>query len=514
MAVPPSADRTQPPSLFKRRIPPRWAVFSAAVLSLLGGSLWLRVTAQGSGEPVRAAVRANSMAILSFTNASPDSAENYLGRGVAGELTRLLNDLPGLRVAPRSSAFAVQRGNGDPRVIGRRLNVGAVLQGSIRRSGERLRVNAHLVDVDDGFDLWSETYERTTADLLAIQDEITSAVAGTLRIPSAGDATALPNHATDNLAAYDAYLAGTYLLERFTPGTTPRAINYLSRAVRLDTSFALAYVALAGAYLRRGGVESEPPLVAMPLAKEAAARALELDSTLAEAHITLGNIQFGYDRNWRNAEVEFRRAIALEPSSPDAYHAYSHYLLAMGRIDEAREAAERAMQLSPLAPELIRHVGWHYLHVRDYGRAREALWRAIDLDPSAWRPHLDLALVEQVDGNYSAAESHLRTPLRVAPQRAEIQVALGQVYALSGRADSARTILRRLLDDSEQRYISPYLIGALQGSLGQRTQAFASLNRAVKERSDLVAYLRIDPRVDSLRADRRFPQLLRQLRLP
>jgi tetratricopeptide (TPR) repeat protein len=186
----------------------------------------------------------------------------------------------------------------------------------------------------------------------------------------------------------------------------------------------------------------------------------------------------------------------------------------MGRIDEATDAGKRALELSPAAPELTRHLGWHYLHVRDYARAREALWRAIELDSSAWRPYLDLALVEQVAGNYGEAETHLQIPLRVAPQRAEVQVAQGQLYALSGRADSARAVLRGLHEAAQQRYVSPYLIAALQGSLGQRTQAFASLNRAVREQSDLVAYLRIDPRVDSLRTDRRFPRLLRQLRLP
>ena len=513
MSAIPGADRTPPPNLLQNRIPPRWAFFSVAVLSLLGLSLWLRATAPESAEPVRAAVRPNSMAILPFTNASPDSADDYLGYGVAVELTRSLNQLPGLRVAARSSAFGVQPGSDDPRITGRRLNVGSVLQGSIRRSGDRLRVSAHLVDVNDGFDLWSETYERPAADIFAVQDEIRDAVAGTLRLASARDSTRLPP-VTGNLAAYDAYLAGRYLLEQLIPGTAPRAINYLTRAVRLDSSFAVAYAALAEAYLRRGGVEAEPPLVAVPLAKAAATRALELDSTLAEAHTTLGDIEFGFERNWRNAEIEFRRAVALEPSSPEAYHAYSHYLLALGRIDEATEAGERAIQLSPAAPELTQHLGWHYLHVRDYGRAREALWRAIELDSAAWRPHLDLALVEQVAGNYGQAETHLRIPLRVAPQRAEVQVALAQVYALSGRSDSARAILRRLLETSEVRYVSPYLIGALQGSLGQRNQAFASLSRAIRERSDLVAYLRIDPRVDSLRADRRFARLLRQLRLP
>ncbi len=513
MSAPSSAEPARPRRLLQRHIPPRWAFFTAAVFFLSLASAWLRMTAPRSAEPIRAAARANSVAVLPFTNASPDSSDNYLGYGVAAELTRLLDQQAGLRVVPRSSAFGVQPGNDDPRITGRRLNVGAVLQGSIRRSADRLRITAHLVDVDDGFDLWSETYERPAGDILAIQDEIRDAVVGTLRTPGAGSPPP-PAHPTANLAAYDAYLAGRYLLEQFTPGTAPRAINYLTRAVRLDTSFALGYATLAEAYLRRGGVESEPPLVAVPLAKAAATRALELDSTMAEAHITLGNIQFGYDRNWRGAEIEFRRAIALKPSLPEAYHAYSHFLLAMGRIDEAREAGERAIQLSPEAPELIRHLGWHHLHVREYGRARETLWRAIELDPGAWRPHLDLALVEQAAGNYAEAQAHLRIPLQVAPQRAEIQVTLGQVYASSGRIDSAEAVLRRLHEASEQRYISPYLIGALQGSLGQRTEAFVSLNRAIRERSDLVAYLRIDPRLDSLRTDRRFSRLLRQLRLP
>lgn len=514
MSAIPGAQRTPPPNLLQNRIPPRWAFFSAAVLSLLVVSLWLRATAPGSREPVRAAVRANSMAILPFINASPDSSQDYLGPGLAAELTRAFNQLTGLRVAARSSAFGLQQPDGDPRIIGRRLDVATVLQGSVRRSSDRLRVTAHLVDVDDGFDLWSETYERPTGDIFAIQDEIRDAVAGTLRLPSAGDSTLRPARATGNLAAYDTYLAGCYLLEQRIPGTAPRAIDYLTRATQLDTSFAHAYAALAEAYLSGGDLEALPPLVAVPLAKAAAVRALELDSTLAEAHATLGAIRFGHDRDWGRAETEFRRAIALGPGSPEAYQHYSRYLLAMGRIDESWEASERALRLSPTSPLIMQHLGWHYLHAREYDRGREALGRAIEMDSAAWRSHFDLAVLELAAGNLTEGEARLRIPLQVAPERAEVQVALGQVNALSGRADSARAVLRRLQEASEQRYISPYLIGALQGSLGQRSQAFASLNRAVKERSDLVAYLRIDPRVDSLRTDRRFPRLLRQLRLP
>jgi serine/threonine-protein kinase len=454
------------------------------------------------------------MAILPFVNASPDSSDNYLGHGVAAELTRTLNEMTGLRVAARSSAFGLKQTGGDLRILGRRLNVGTVLQGSVRRSGDRLRVTARLVDVDEGFDLWSETYERTPADLLAVQTEIRDALAGTLRLPGAGDSALQPVRPTSSLAAYDAYLAGRYLLEQRTSGTAPRAIAYLTRAIRADSGFAQAHATLAEAYLRRGDAEALPPLVAVPMAKAAALRALELDSTLAEAHTTLGAIHFEHHRNWRGAEVEFRRAIALQPGSPEAYQQYSRFLIAMGRIDESREASERALQLSPASPLMVQHLGWHYLHAREYGRAREALWRAMEMDSTAWRPHLELALVEQAAGNYQEAETRLQVPLRVAPERAEVQAALGQVYALSGRTEEAKTILQQLRQAAEQRYISPYLIACVQASLGLRTQAFAFLDRAVRGRSDFVAYLRIDPRVDTLRTDRRFARLLRQVRLP
>jgi serine/threonine-protein kinase len=494
-------------------VPPHWLFFSVAVLGLLVVSLWLRASVPARSQPAPIAVRPNSMAILPFINASPDSANDYLGHGVGAELTHALSRLSGLRVADRSSAFALPR-DGDPQVTGRRLNVGTVLQGSVRRSGDRLRVTAHLVDVDEGFDLWSETYERAPAEIFDVQDEIRNAVAATLRLPGVADSTAAPERPTTSLAAYDAYLAGRYLLDQRIPGAAPRAIDYLTRAVRLDTSFAQANAALAEAYLRRGDIEALAPLVAAPLAKQAAVRALELDSTLAEAHATLGTIRFGYDRDWSGAETEFRRAISLEPTWPDAYTQYSRFLLAMGRIDESRAAGERAVRLSPVSPLMVQHLAWHYFHARRYDRAREALWRAIEMDSTAWRPQLDLAAVELAAGNLSEAEARLRIPLEVAPERAEVQVALGQVYAGSGRTEESKAILLGLRQAGEQRYVSPYLIACLQASLGMKSQALAFLGRSIRERSDLVVYLRSDPRVDSLRTDRRFARLLRQLRLP
>lgn len=489
-------------------------LFGVAVLGLLAVSLWLRAAAPVRTEPVRTAVRPSSLAVLPFVNANPDSADNYLGYGVGSELARTLHGLPGLSVATRSSTFSAGARPEDPRSVGRRLNVSTVLEGSVRRAGDRLRVTAHLVDVNEGFDLWSDTYDRAFADLLTVQREIRQAIAAAMRIPVINDTASALSGPTGNPEAYDAYLAGTYLLEQARPEAARDAVAQLNRAVRLDSSFALAYAALAQAYLPSGGLQAVPPRVAVPRAEAAALTALKLDSTLATPHVTLGAIRFGYDRNWGAAQAEFRRALALDPGSPEAHQGYSRFLVAMGRLDESVQASETAVRLSPAAPRLIAHLGWTYLHTRQYSQAREALLRAVELDSTNWRPYVDLALVEQATANYDAALGRLRVPLGIAPERPEVQTALGQAYAVSGGADSARAILRRLSDAAQQRYISSYLIGCLQASLGLRVQALASLDRAIRERSELVPYLRIDPRLDSLRTDRRFPRLLRQVRLP
>lgn len=497
-----------------RHLPPRWTIFSIAWLGLLGLSLWLRFATPRNPEPLRTAVRPNSLAVLPFLNTNPDSSDDYLGYGIAAELTRSLDRYPGLRVAPRGSAFPLGRRNEEPGTIGRRLGVGTVLQGTILRSRDRLRITAHLVDVNEGFDLWSETYERAPADLLIIQHEIKIAVASALRVQRDSRPAPAAFGLTSSLPAYDAYLAARYLLDQLTPESARRAVAYLTWAIHLDSNFVQAQVALAETHLRRSGADGVAPKVAIPLAQTAAIRAMALDSTRPEPHVVLGSIRFGYDRNWGAAEEEFRRAIELGPGSPDVYPPYARFLLAMGRSDEARDAAERALRLSPLGPRLLEQLGWHQLHTRDYRHARETLWRAIALDSLAWRPYFDLALVEEALGNYADAIGHLQVPLRRAPERTELRALLGQIYAVSGQPEQARAILIQLLDASKQRYVSPYLVATVQASLGQRRQAFASLDRAVEERSELVPYLRIDPRVDSLRTDSRFSRLLRRVRLP
>ena len=489
-------------------------MFSGAVLALLVVSLWLRATTPNRGQPVRPAARASSLAVLPFVNTSPDVADDYLGYGIAAELTRGLTAVQGIQVSPGSSAFAPRQIQGDPRIAARRMGVAAVLMGNVRRSADRLRVTARLIDVDEGYDIWSEAYERQTSELLDVEREILGAVAGALRTPLAADSISRSLRPTTSVQAYDAYLAGRYELDHPALGSARRAQEHLTRAVRLDSAFARAHVALAEAHMLRGGADAVSPVMALPLAKSAVTRALELDSTLAQAHATLGTIRFVFDRDWDGAELEFRRALALEPNAAELYPPYARYLLAVGRIDESHSVIEKALLLSPLSPWLTHQLGWHYLHAREYDRARETLQRALGMDSSAWRVDLDLALLEHATANYPAAEAHLKRAETSAPQRPELLAAAAQLQAAQGRSEEAEALLDQLQASASDRYISPYLIATVQGSLGRRNAAFASLERAVKERAEPLAYLRIDLRVDSLRTDRRFARLLRQLRLP
>ena len=501
-------------SHLQQKVPARWAVFSGAVLALLIFSFWLRAASPIPGQPAPAALRASSVAVLPFVNASPDVADDYLGHGLSAELTEALSAVGGVQVGARSSAFAPRQVAADPRLAGRRMGVATVLLGSVRRSGDRLRVTARLVDVQQGFDIWSEAYERQIDEMFDIEAEIRSAVAGALRATAVGDSAFRQSRPTASFLAHDAYLAGRYELEQSTPGSNRRAQAHLARAVGLDSTFARAHAALAEAYMRGGGIEAMSPLTAAPLARASAVRAMAIDSNLARAHSTLGTIQFLFDRNWGQAEVQFRRSLALDSTDTDLIPPYARFLLAMGRNDESESLLERALDLSPLSPELIHQLGWHYLHTRQYDRAREFLQRASALDSTAWQVDADLAALEQATGDYPAAEARLQRALAAAPQRAELLAAAAQLQAVRGQTEAAKALLEQLRALATDRYISSYLLAGVEASLGRRTDAFASLSRAVKERSELVPYLRIDLRVDSLRTDRRFPRLLRQLRLP
>ena len=496
------------------RVSPRWAFFSFAVLGLLGVTLWLRYAAPVPAPAASAPEpRPTSIAVLPLVNASPDSANEYFSDGMTEELTAALGRVPGLRVAAPSSVFALRRRSEDPRDAGRRLRVATVLEGSVRQANDRLRVTVHLVSVSEGFDLWSETYERPPGDVFAVQNEIAQAVVAALRIRGAGPlpAAAAP---TSSLDAYMTYLQARHAMARPAAADPSRAAGLFQEAIRLDSSFAPAWAGLAAAHAQQAIAGGARPADAMPAARTAAIRALALDSTLAVAHATIGLVRFLYDWEWNGADSAFQRALVINPNRPETHRWYSRLLMAIGRPDEASVHARRALDLSPLDPEMIAHFGRHDLYAGRYGDARVSLDRALAVDSSLAGTRYLLGLRAEVLGDYELAESHYRGALDRAPADVTLLGSLGRAHALDGRPDDARAVLARLDSLSADRYVSPYLLAGIAEALGDQRRAFAWLEEAVADRAGELVDLDLDPRLERLRGDRRFARIRRSVGLP
>ncbi len=497
-----------------RRLSPHWAFFSFAVLGLLAFTLWLRYTAPAPS-PAAAAPepRPRSIAVLPFVNASPDSADEFFSDGMAEEVTAGLGRVPGLQVAASTSAFALRRAGEDPQDAGRRLGVATVLEGSVRHANDRLWVSVHLVSVSEGFDLWSETYERPPDEIAAVQEEIVRSIVATLRIPGTGrwaDSVRIRS----NPHAYLVYLRARHALARRSGADPSYAAALYQEAIGLDSSFAPAWAELAAAQLQRVLTQGARPSEAMPAARAAAIRALVLDSSLAVAHTALAQVRFLYDRDWLAADSAFRRAMAINPSRAEVHLGYARLLLAIGRVDEALMHARRALELDPLDPEAIASLGWHNLYTGRYADVRESFDRALAADSSRAETRRLLGLLAEVMGDYELAESQYRAALDRAPDDPEALAALGRVHALGGRPGEARAVLARLDSLTATRYVSPYLLASIAEALGDRRRAFAWLEEAVEDRAGDVVYLDRDPRLDRLRGDRRFARIRRSVGLP
>jgi serine/threonine-protein kinase len=500
------------PAFRRTRLSPRWAFFTTAVMGLLGVTLWLRYTAPPAVAPSEAPPP-NSVAVLPLANASPDTANDYLSDGLTSELIDALGTVPGLRVAGESSSLLFNGGQLDAQQAGRRLSVGAVLEGSVRQAGDRFRVTAHLVSVAQGFDLWSETYEGEASEIFAVRDEIAKAVTRTLRLRLPVGAAPTPAPRT-TLGAYHAYLAGRALAARGSDEALPAAIASLETAIGLDSSFAPAWTALAEARAREMVRGLRPTKEAASLARAAAATALALDSTDARARTMLGLVLFQRDWKWAAAENEFKRAIALDPDLPDPHHWYSHLLTALGRKDESLSESRRALDLSPLDPRLTVHLGWHYLMAGEYERADTVLSRAVALDPGDADAHYLLALVAAARGDFALAEAHLaRVPLP-ASASPRVRAEVGRVEALAGRPDEARPILEELRQTARSGFVPSYELAILWAAMGDPGQALVLLDEAAADRDADLVYLRVDPRLERLRGDRRFARAVRRLGLP
>jgi adenylate cyclase len=452
--------------------------------------------------------------VLPLVNISGRPEDEYFADGITEELIQTMSGIAGLRTIGRSSTMRFKGTTRPPSEIARELGASAIVEGSIRTAGNRLRVTVRLLDGRSEESLWSESYDREIGDVFRIQTEIAERVASALRVEMVGPAqNVLRRPITLDSAAHSAYLQGRYLLNQRSRESLFSSIESFRAALRLDPHLAEAQAGLADAYSLLAWLEFLRPREAFPQAKKAALRAIELDPSLAEAHTSLGFVQFLYDRSWLEAEREFRRAISLNPNYPVAHQFYSDLLKAVGRLDEAQLEVRRALELDPLSLAINTALG-HVLYLsRQYDAAIEQYRKALRLDPNfaqarLWfgRPYLEKRMFKE-------AIAEVRVAVRLSHESTMSLAVLGHAYASAGQRRQADRILGVLRGRARSAYVPSYWIAMVYVGLGDADHAFQWLDRADKERSAWLAWIKVEPRFDGLRSDPRFSKLLRRLKL-
>jgi serine/threonine-protein kinase len=463
--------------------------------------------------------QAPSIAVLPFANMSADPENEYFCDGLAEELLNALAKVEGLKVAARTSAFAFKGGKANVGEIGLVLKVNSVLEGSVRKSGDRLRITVQLVDTSDGYHLWSERYDRQMEDIFDVQDEITLAVVGALKVKLLGeDKAALLKRYTDNTEAYELYLKGRYFYNKYTAEDLQKGIEYFERAIEKEPEYAPAYAGIGFCYGALWYFGFFAPHEIMPKWKAVINRALEIDSDLADAHLSLASIHFYYEWNFTEAERGYRRAIGLNPNSPHAHWRYGHFLAALERYEQAISEGRRALELDPLSLVV------KFFMVRIYwfaNRLDEALEQArgmIDMEPSFPSAYVALGGVFVQQGRYEEAVEAYQKALTLDGFVGFVLSYLGAVYGMMGKRDEAYGALHQLLEMRKTQHVTAYGIACVYGGLGENDKAFEWLEKAIEERSGELVFLKREVAAhlfgESIRQDPRFADLIRRVGLP
>ena len=467
---------------------------------------------------------ADSIAVLPFVNAGGNPDMEYLSDGITESLINTLSQVPNLAVMSRNSVFRYKARNTDAQKAGQALKVQAVLTGTVARLGDSLAISAELIDVRDNRHLWGERFNRKLADILAVQDEISTEISDKLRLRLSGeDKKRLARRYTESTEAYQLYLQGRYYWNKKTEEGFNKGIEYFRQAIQTDPNYAPAYAALANLYYNMANYNFAliAPAEAWAKAKAAAAKAVQIDDTLAPAHASLALIAYQWEWDWPAAEREFQRALALDPGSSSTYeptpsstnHWYSHYLMSLGRTDEAIRSGRRALELDPVDLAINAHQGWYYLWRQDFQPAFPPLRKTIEMAPNFSVAQWYLGLAYERQGNYPAAIAQFENSVRLTGGSPSMTALLGHAYAAANKRTEAQAVLRQLSDFSKTKYVPSYPVAAIYAALGQPEKAFASLESAYDTRDAWMDYLAIDPRFDNLRADPRFASLLRRMKL-
>ncbi len=463
---------------------------------------------EGAPPPV-----SRSVAVLPFVNASAEPDTEYLSDGVTDELIDALARVEGLRVASRTSVFALKGKAQDVRGIGALLGVGWVLEGTVRHQGPRLRITAQLTSTTDGQLQWSQRFDRTHEDAFAIQEEIARTIVDRLRATSFAELGApLPRRHTPSAAAYALYLQGRFAWNRRTTEGVTEAMRLFEQAIAADPAYPQAYAGLADAYALNLDYRSVPVAEGFARAKEFARKALALEDGVAEAHASLAWSLFVHDWEWEASGREFRRAVELDPQYATARQWYAFWLCVHGRFDEALAEARRAQELDPSSVSIRRSVGWVYYYARRYDQARHHLARAITMNPTADETYRVLTLAHAMQDQWEDAERAIGQAIALSNGSTYNRATLAYVYARTGRESQAREVLADLERLLGRIYVSPVSFATVHLGLGDSERALDWTERAYEERRGWLAYLTVNPIVDPLRGHPRFEALVAKMR--
>jgi eukaryotic-like serine/threonine-protein kinase len=498
---------------------PGWrkAGISAAVGAVAIALLLVALNVAGLRERLfktAGAPQIRSLAVLPLVNFSHDPEQDYFSDGMTEQLITDLAQIGALKVISRTSVMQYKGSQKPLPQIAKELGVDAVIEGSVQRSGDRVRITAQLIEARTDRHLWARSYERDMRDILALQAEVAQAIAGEIQVTlTPSEKVLLASARAVNPEAHELYLRGRYFWNQRTLESYQKGLRYFEQAIEKDSNYALAYVGLADSYALMTVFANVPPGETFSRAREAAQKALELDETLAEAHASLAYIHLNYDLDWAGAKKEFRRSLELNQNYAHAHHWYAHYLTALGKMDEAFAESQRALDLDPLAPGMREHLCWQYMIARQPDQAIESCRQDLEVRPdyAQLRMHLGNAYLEKRMPEKAVAE--FERALSASRNNALYRSSLVRGLAQAGRIAEGEELLNEMKADAKQEYISPLEIAAASAGLGHNDEAMAWLDRAYAERSPTLYILNVEPRWDPLRSNPRFQVLLRRIGL-
>jgi TolB-like protein/tetratricopeptide (TPR) repeat protein len=496
----------------RARINARVAVgvlIAIAVIALIS-FLWL----SGKRLPTEAGSELQSIAVLPFKTLSGNNMDKYLGVGLTDSLITRLGAVKQVAVKPTSAVLKYGRADQDPIAAGRELGVDAVLEGNVRKSGDRIRVTVQLVSISTGSQLWADTFDENVSDVFTVEDRVSMRVTSTLRLKlTEEERRQLAKRATGSTEAYEMYLKGRFYWNKRTPDTLLKSTEYFDKAIALEPNFALAYAGMADSYVLLGSriYSVLPPGETMPKAKSAAVKALEMDETLAEAHASLGLVKLRYDWDWAGAEQSFKRAIELNPQYAPAYQWLSDYFMVMGRNDEAIAELKLAREAEPSSVIINSVSSVPYYYARQYDRAITECRKTLEKDQDSYIAHLIMALSYAEKGMYEEALAAMQ---KGAPGLGGAgKSAIAYLYAVSGRRAEAIKVIEKFKQTSKRTYVSPTQIALIYSGLKDSDKTIEWLERAYNDKVTGMIYLKVDPKYDWIRSNPRFIDLVRRMKL-